>query len=192
DDVIHVFARLGFEVRTGPEIEFDFYNFQSLNFPDDHPARDMQDTFFVSADWMGEGADHPRNPVLLRTHTSPVQIRTMLTEKPPVRAIMPGRVYRRDSDLTHTPMFHQLEGLLVDEGVSLAELKGTLDAFAKAMFGANVKTRFRPSFFPFTEPSAEVDCSCLLCGGKGCRMCGQSGWVELGGCGLVHPNVLTA
>ncbi|HVE86824.1 MAG TPA: phenylalanine--tRNA ligase subunit alpha [Myxococcales bacterium] len=189
DDMVKVFARLGFEVRTGPEIELDYYNFEALNFPHDHPARDMQDTFFVSAPWVGKDADHPGNPVVLRTHTSPVQIRTMLEEPPPVRAIMPGRVYRRDSDLTHTPMFHQLEGLMVDRGVTMGELKGTLDAFVKAMFGAEVKTRFRPSFFPFTEPSAEVDISCVRCKGKGCRVCKQSGWLEVLGCGMVHPNL---
>ena len=191
DDVIQIFARMGFEVRSGPEIELDYYNFEALNFPLDHPARDMQDTFFVSAPWVGKTGevDHPGNPVVLRTHTSPVQIRTMLAEPPPVRVIMPGRVYRRDSDLTHTPMFHQVEGLMVDRGVTLGELKGTLDAFAKAMFGAQVKTRFRPSFFPFTEPSAEVDISCVRCKGQGCRVCKQTGWLEVLGCGMVHPNL---
>jgi phenylalanyl-tRNA synthetase alpha chain len=189
DDMVRVFARLGFEVKTGPEIELDYYNFESLNFPHDHPARDMQDTFFVHADWREGDQDHPGNPVLLRTHTSPVQIRTMLEHRPPVRAIMPGRVYRRDSDLTHTPMFHQLEGLLVDRGVTMAELKGTLDAFVKAFFGPAMRTRFRPSFFPFTEPSAEVDITCTNCGGKGCRTCKGSGWLEVLGCGMVHPNL---
>jgi phenylalanyl-tRNA synthetase alpha chain len=145
----------------------------------------MQDTFYVDAGWL----EQPRGPVVLRTHTSPVQIRHMLGKKPPVRAVMPGRVYRNDSDPTHTPMFHQLEGLVVDAKVTFAELKGTLDAFARAFFGPTVKTRFRPSFFPFTEPSAEVDVSCYFCGGKGCRVCKRTGWLEVLGSGMVHPNV---
>jgi phenylalanyl-tRNA synthetase alpha chain len=144
----------------------------------------MQDTFFVEADWV-----KATQPVLLRTHTSPVQVRSMLEQKPPVRVIVPGRVYRRDSDITHSPMFHQVEGLLVDKDVTFAELKGTLDAFARAFFGSNVSTRFRPSFFPFTEPSAEVDVSCVICDGKGCRVCKQTGWLEVLGSGMVHPNV---
>ena len=187
DDIVAVFARLGFDVAQGPEIELDWYNFEALNVPPDHPARDMQDTFYVDATWLATPA-----PVVLRTHTSPVQIRTMLSQKPPVRAVMPGRVYRKDSDNTHTPMFHQVEGLFVDRKVTFAELKGTLDAFARAFFGASAKTRFRPSFFPFTEPSAEVDVSCVFCGGKGCRVCKQSGWIEVLGSGMVHPNVFTA
>src|SRR6185312_713835 len=177
----------GFEIAQGPEIELDFYNFESLNFPPDHPARDMQDTFVVDAATVGPSL--APGSVLLRTHTSPVQVRAMLSQKPPVRVICPGKVYRCDSDLTHTPMFHQVEGLLVDEKVTFGELKGTLAAFAKAFFGDDVKTRFRPSFFPFTEPSAEVDVSCFLCGGKGCRVCKQTGWLEVLGAGMVHPNV---
>ncbi|MFT3708758.1 MAG: phenylalanine--tRNA ligase subunit alpha [Archangium sp.] len=184
EDICNTFARLGFVIEQGPEIELDWYNFEALNVPADHPARDMQDTFYVDGKQLGV----PK-PIVLRTHTSPVQIRTMLAQKPPVRAVMPGRVYRKDSDQTHTPMFHQVEGLLVDEKVTFAELKGTLDAFAKAFFGAKSKTRFRPSFFPFTEPSAEVDVSCVFCGGKGCRVCKQTGWIEVLGSGMVHPNV---
>jgi phenylalanyl-tRNA synthetase alpha chain len=188
EDICGVFARLGFVVEQGPEIELDWYNFEALNVPADHPARDMQDTFYVDGGTLHAGFSH-ENPVVLRTHTSPVQIRTMLAQKPPVRAVMPGRVYRKDSDQTHTPMFHQVEGLLVDTKVTFAELKGTLDAFAKAFFGAKTKTRFRPSFFPFTEPSAEVDVSCVFCAGKGCRVCKQTGWLEVLGSGMVHPNV---
>jgi phenylalanyl-tRNA synthetase alpha chain len=188
EDVVRTFARLGFDVAQGPEIELDLYNFEALNLPKDHPARDMQDTFYVEAGSLGLAAP-PASPVLLRTHTSPVQVRTMLARKPPLRVVCPGRVYRRDSDLTHTPMFHQVEGLLVDRDVSFAELKGTLDAFVKAFFGSSTKTRFRPSFFPFTEPSAEVDVSCTQCGGKGCRVCKQTGWLEVLGSGMVHPNV---
>jgi phenylalanyl-tRNA synthetase alpha chain len=185
DDIVATFSRLGFDVATGPEIELDWYNFEALNMPPDHSARDMQDTFYVDRATVASGV----GPVVLRTHTSPVQIRTMLAKKPPVRSVMPGRVYRKDSDATHTPMFHQVEGLYVDEGVTFAELKGTLDAFAKAFFGAKAKTRFRPSFFPFTEPSAEVDVSCVFCHGAGCRVCKHTGWLEVLGCGMVHPNV---
>lgn len=185
EDIVRTFGRLGFEVATGPEIELDRYNFEALNIPKDHPARDMQDTFYVDAPW------RPEVPVLLRTHTSPVQVRTMLAQKPPVRVVAPGKVYRVDSDVTHTPMFHQVEGLLVDRHVTFAELKGTLAAFAAAFFGAETKTRFRASFFPFTEPSAEVDITCLVCGGQGCRVCKQTGWLEVLGCGMVHPNVFT-
>lgn len=185
DDIIAVFQRLGFDVSHGPEIEIDWYNFEALNVPADHPARDMQDTFYVDGAWLPKGA----GPALLRTHTSPVQVRLMQRTPPPVRSIMPGRVYRKDSDVTHTPMFHQVEGLYVDTHVTFAELKGTLDAFARAFFGASVKTRFRPSFFPFTEPSAEVDVSCVMCAGKGCRVCKQTGWLEVLGSGMVHPNV---
>jgi phenylalanyl-tRNA synthetase alpha chain len=187
EEMARTFARLGFDVAAGPEIEFDWHNFEALNIPANHPARDMQDTFYVDLPGAREA-----NPVLLRTHTSPVQIRTMLARKPPVRVIVPGRVYRRDSDLTHTPMFHQIEGLWVDRRVTFADLKGTLDAFAKAFFGPEVKTRFRPSFFPFTEPSAEVDVSCVRCGGKGCRVCKMTGWLEVLGSGMVHPNVFSA
>lgn len=189
DEIVATFARLGFEVASGPELELDFYNFQALNVPADHPARDMQDTFYVEADWLSKAA---ASPVLLRTHTSPVQIRAMLSQKPPVRVVAPGKVYRKDSDVTHTPMFHQVEGLLVDRQVTFAELKGTLSAFASAMFGSSTKTRFRASFFPFTEPSAEVDITCLVCGGGGCRVCKNGGWLEILGCGMVHPNVFTS
>jgi phenylalanyl-tRNA synthetase alpha chain len=182
-----IFARLGFEIEQGPEIELDWYNFEALNVPADHPARDMQDTFYVDAATLPEGSRGA--PVVLRTHTSPVQIRTMRSRKPPIRAIMPGRVYRKDSDQTHTPMFHQIEGLFVDTKVTFAELKGTLAAFATAFFGPKAKTRFRPSFFPFTEPSAEVDISCVFCQGAGCRVCKQTGWLEVLGSGMVHPNV---
>ncbi|HEY3452849.1 MAG TPA: phenylalanine--tRNA ligase subunit alpha [Myxococcales bacterium] len=185
DDLCAIFARLGFEVASGPEIELDKFNFEALNIPQDHPARDMQDTFYVDEATLGRTG----GGVLLRTHTSPVQVHTMLARKPPLRIIVPGKVYRCDSDVTHTPMFHQIEGLLVDKGVTFAELKGTLDAFAKALFGSDVKTRFRPSYFPFTEPSAEVDVSCVLCRGKGCRICKQTGWLEVLGSGMVHPNV---
>ncbi|NOK33184.1 phenylalanine--tRNA ligase subunit alpha [Corallococcus exercitus] len=191
EDIVRTFARLGFEVAVGPEIELDYFNFEALNLPKDHPARDMQDTFYVDEPTLGH-AKKADSPSLLRTHTSPVQVRHMLSRKPPIRAVMPGRVYRRDSDITHTPMFHQVEGLLVDKDVSFAELKGTLDAFVKAFFGSETRTRFRPSFFPFTEPSAEVDVTCASCGGKGCRVCKQTGWLEVLGSGMVHPNVFTA
>ncbi|MBI2601664.1 MAG: phenylalanine--tRNA ligase subunit alpha [Deltaproteobacteria bacterium] len=173
------FRRYGFSVWEGPELEFDFYNFGALNFPDDHPSRDMQDTFFVA----------DRQKLVLRTHTSNIQIHAMLQNPPPIRFIAPGRVYRCDNDLTHSPMFHQLEGVLVDRGVSFAHLKGMIDAIVKALFGHDVKTRFRPSFFPFVEPGAEVDMLCTLCRGKGCRVCSQTGWLEIMGCGMVHPNV---
>ncbi|WP_434300177.1 phenylalanine--tRNA ligase subunit alpha [Corallococcus exiguus] len=191
EDIVRTFARLGFEVAVGPEIELDYFNFEALNLPKEHPARDMQDTFYVDEPSLGH-AKKADSPSLLRTHTSPVQVRHMLSRKPPIRAVMPGRVYRRDSDITHTPMFHQVEGLLVDKDVSFAELKGTLDAFVKAFFGSETRTRFRPSFFPFTEPSAEVDVTCASCGGKGCRVCKQTGWLEVLGSGMVHPNVFTA
>jgi phenylalanyl-tRNA synthetase alpha chain len=178
DEIIAIFAGLGFSVAEGPEVEDDYHNFEALNIPRDHPARDMQDTFYLSED------------TLLRTHTSPVQIRTMQNQRPPVRVICPGRVYRRDADLTHSPMFHQVEGLAVDRNISMADLKGTLELFAREMFGPRSKIRFRPSFFPFTEPSAEVDVLCFLCGGAGCRVCKQSGWLEILGSGMVHPQVL--
>ncbi len=185
-EICDVFAGLGFDVVSGPEVENDWHNFEALNMPPEHPARDMQDTLYVS------------DSILLRTHTSPLQIRTMLSRKPPVAVVAPGKVYRRDSDLTHTPMFHQIEGLLADRKVSMADLRGTLTAFVRAIFGANTRVRFRPSFFPFTEPSAEVDISCVLCGGKGhvgnepCRVCKRTGWVEILGCGMVDPNVFAA
>jgi len=178
DEIVSVFMGLGFSVAEGPQIETDFYNFEALNIPRDHPARDMQDTFYLSQE------------TLLRTHTSPVQIRTMRAQAPPVRIIVPGVVYRRDADITHSPMFHQVEGLAVDVNVTMADLKGTLELFARELFGARSKIRFRPSFFPFTEPSAEVDVVCFLCGGDGCRVCKQSGWLEILGSGMVHPNVL--
>ncbi len=172
-----IFTRLGFDIAEGPEVETDYYNFEALNFPKDHPARDMQDTFFVSDD------------IVLRTHTSPLQVRVMEKKAPPVRIIMPGRVFRCDSDLTHTPMFHQVEGLLVDENISFGDLKGTLTAFVHQMFDEQTALRFRPSFFPFTEPSAEVDILCVICRGKGCRVCSQTGWLEVLGSGMVHPAV---
>ena len=182
-DIVEIFARLGFHVADGPEIEWDLYNFEKLGFPPDHPARDMQDTFFIDA------APGPRQR-LLRTHTSPVQIRAMLGQKPPLRIICPGKVYRSDSDITHTPMFHQVECLHVEKGISMAHLRGTLDAFVKAFFGPGIETRLRPSYFPFTEPSAEVDISHPLCGGKGCKVCKGTGWLEVLGAGMVNPDVL--
>ena len=174
------FSRLGFDVVEGPEVESEFYNFEALNIPDHHPARAMHDTFYF-----GDGH-------LLRTHTSPVQIRTMENRKPPLKLIAPGRVYRCDSDLTHTPMFHQVEGLLIDKQATLAGLKGLLEDFFNHFFGKELAVRFRPSYFPFTEPSAEVDISCSQCDGQGCRSCKFTGWLEVLGCGMVHPNVLKA
>jgi len=179
EEIIEVFEGLGFSVAEGPEVESDYYNFAALNFPDDHPARDMQDTFHIGPD------------TLLRTHTSPVQIRTMKAQRPPVRIICLGKVYRRDIlDATHSPMFHQVEGLAVDKHITMADLKATLQLFAREMFGPKSTVRFRPSFFPFTEPSAEVDVRCFKCGGDGCRFCKDSGWLEILGSGMVHPNVL--
>ncbi len=179
-EVKEIFVGLGFTVVEGPEIETDYYDFQALNIPLDHPAREMQDTFYITED------------LLLRTHTSPMQARTMESMAPelPIKIIVPGKVYRRDEDATHTPMFHQVEGLLVDKEVSMATLKGLLLSFAKQMFGAEREIRLRPSFFPFTEPSVEVDISCFACGGSGCRLCKNSGWIEILGAGMVHPNVL--
>ncbi len=178
DRIVDLFAEVGFEVREGPEIEDEYHNFEALNIPAHHPARAMHDTFYFP-----DGR-------LLRTHTSPVQVRVMSEERPPLRIIAPGRVYRCDSDLTHTPMFHQVEGLLVDTDVSFAHLKGVLDQFLRAFFEVDeLPTRFRPSYFPFTEPSAEVDIGCVICGGEGCRVCSQSGWIEVMGCGMVHPAV---
>ncbi|MDM8524818.1 phenylalanine--tRNA ligase subunit alpha [Desulfococcaceae bacterium HSG8] len=177
-EICGIFTDMGFDIVEGPEVELDYYNFESLNFPPDHPARDMQDTFFIS------------DKVVLRTHTSPIQVRVMEKTDPPVRVIAPGKVYRCDSDLTHTPMFHQVEGLLVDENVSFGDLKGTLTAFVHQMFDEQTSLRFRPSFFPFTEPSAEVDILCVMCRGKGCRVCSQTGWLEVLGSGMVHPAVL--
>jgi phenylalanyl-tRNA synthetase alpha chain len=181
DEIVSVFVGLGFSVAEGPEIETDYYNFEALNIPKDHPARDMQDTFYLS------------ESALLRTHTSPVQIRTMQAAKgrTPLKIVVPGRVYRRDvADASHSPVFHQVEGLAVDHHITMADLKGTLELFAREMFGPRSKIRFRPSFFPFTEPSAEVDVLCFLCGGAGCRVCKQSGWLEILGSGMVHPQVL--
>jgi phenylalanyl-tRNA synthetase alpha chain len=175
--ICDIFIRMGFEVVEGPEVENDYYNFEALNIPKNHPARDMQDTFYVSDD------------IVLRTHTSPAQPRVMEKRQPPVRIIAPGKVYRCDSDLTHTPMFHQVEGLLVDEDISFGDLKGALTSFAHQMFDAQTRLRFRPSFFPFTEPSAEVDILCVICRGKGCRVCSQTGWIEVLGAGMVHPAV---
>ncbi|MGE4291657.1 MAG: phenylalanine--tRNA ligase subunit alpha [Desulfovibrio sp.] len=186
DEICDVFSGLGFEIVSGPEVENDWYNFEALNMPPDHPARDMQDTLYISEN------------ILLRTHTSSLESRTMTTRKPPVAIVAPGRVYRRDSDLTHTPMFHQIEGLLADKNVSMADLRGTLASFVRQLFGPDVRVRFRPSFFPFTEPSAEMDISCSRCGGKGekdgatCRVCKGTGWVEILGCGMTDPNVFRA
>ncbi len=180
--MVDIFQSMGFTVAEGPDIEDGYHNFDALNFPPDHPARDMQDTFFIKSD----------SELLLRTHTSPVQIRVMKSQKPPIRCIMPGRVYRNESiNARSLAEFHQIEGLYINKKVTFAELKGTLMTFAKKMYGDDSKFRFRPSFFPFTEPSAELDMSCFLCKGKGCRICKQSGWLEILGCGMVHPNVLS-
>ncbi|ABB23009.1 phenylalanine--tRNA ligase subunit alpha [Pelodictyon luteolum] len=179
-----IFSDMGFTVATGPELELGSYNFDMLNFPPDHPARDMQDTFFVKR-------DGTEDDILLRTHTSPVQVRVMLDRKPPIRVICPGKVYRNEAISARSYcVFHQLEGLYIDKGVTFADLKATIYSFARQMFGSDVQLRFRPSFFPFTEPSAEVDVTCYLCGGKGCRVCKKSGWLEIMGCGMVHPNVM--
>jgi phenylalanyl-tRNA synthetase alpha chain len=176
-EICRIFNWLGFETVEGPEVELDYYNFEALNIPKDHPAREMQDTFYISED------------VVLRTHTSPLQIRTMEKRKPPIRIIAPGRTYRRDSDVTHTPMFHQVEGLMVGKGISFGDLKGILTTFVHQMFGPQVGLRFRPSFFPFTEPSAEVDIQCVMCRGAGCRVCKATGWLEILGSGMVDPEV---
>lgn len=180
DEVVKIFSGMGFASAEGPEIETDYYNFEALNIPKNHPARDMQDTFYISDD------------VLLRTHTSPVQIRVMKAQKPPLRVIAPGKVYRRDSDVTHTPMFHQVEGFMVDESITFGDLKGVLSAFLHSLFREDMAVRFRPSFFPFTEPSAEVDIQCVMCNGKGCRVCKGSGWLEILGAGMIHPMVFKA
>ena len=177
DEIVSIFERMGFQVAEGPEVETDYYNFEALNIPKNHPARDMQDTFYISEE------------IVLRTHTSPVQIRVMEKQEPPVKIIAPGRVYRCDSDVSHTPMFHQIEGLLVDEQVTFGDLKGVLTEFVRLFFGEDIGVRFRPSFFPFTEPSAEVDMGCVICGAKGCRVCKNSGWLEILGCGMVDPEV---
>ncbi len=176
-DLIRIFERMGYEVAGASEIETDFYNFEALGLTKDHPARDMQDTFYVS------------DEVVLRTHTSNVQIHLMQEKKPPFKAIMPGRVYRKDADITHSPMFHQVEGLVVGEDITFTDLKGTLEHFLKKLFGSDTKMRLRPSYFPFTEPSAEVDVTCIMCGGKGCRVCKNSGWLEILGAGMVDPVV---
>jgi phenylalanyl-tRNA synthetase alpha chain len=179
-DLEHIFRSMGFSVETGPEVEDDFHNFEALNLPPGHPAREASDTFYLS------------DGLLLRTHTSPVQIRTMLTTRPPIRMICPGRVYRKDLDATHLPMFHQLEALVVDEGISLADLKGTCAEVWKRFFGDDVAIRLRPGYFPFVEPGCEFDISCRVCGGSGCRACKETGWLELGGAGMVHPAVFEA
>ena len=174
-----IFIGMGFSIVEGPEVEYDYYNFQALNIPENHPARDTQDTFYIT------------DNILLRSQTSPVQVRTMEKQQPPIRIISPGRVYRSDAvDATHSPLFHQLEGLVVDKGITMGDLKGMLEMFAKKFFGDDTKIRFRPHHFPFTEPSAEVDISCFVCGGKGCRLCKGEGWIEILGAGMVHPNVL--
>ncbi len=187
EEICSIFRGLGYDVVTGPEVETDFYNFEALNIPQDHPARDMQDTLYIS------------DSIVLRTHTSPLQIRTMREQSPPLAAVAPGKVYRRDADLTHSPMFNQIEGFLVDRQVSMADLRGTLTYFLRRVFSRDIQVRFRPSFFPFTEPSAEVDISCVICSGKGytddgspCRVCKQSGFVEILGCGMVDPEVFKA
>lgn len=186
DEVEDIFRNIGFSVHEGPEVETEFFNFEALNIPQNHPARDMQDTFYLEGRTQG-------SPLLLRTHTSPVQIHVMKGHKPPIRMIAPGVVYRRDSDVTHSPMFHQVEGLVVDEKVTMADLKGTVAYFLRRLFGEDLKVRFRPSYFPFTEPSAEVDLECFACQGKKtgevCRICKGTGWIEMGGSGMVHPAV---
>jgi phenylalanyl-tRNA synthetase alpha chain len=176
-EIEHIFVGMGYEIVEGPEVETEYYNFEALNTPADHPARSLHDTFFVS------------DQVVLRTHTSPMQVRTMEKQRPPVYVIVPGKAYRRDSDATHTPMFHQVEGLVVDKRITLADLKGTLETFARAMFGGDRKVRLRPHYFPFTEPSVEVDVSCMICDGAGCRLCKKSGWLEILGAGMVDPKV---
>ena len=178
-DLEDIFIGMGFSIAEGPEVEYDYYNFQALNIPPDHPARDTQDTFYIT------------DKILLRSQTSPVQARVMEKQKPPIRIISPGRVYRSDTmDATHSPLFHQFEGLVVDKGIAMSDLKGILETFAKTEFGEDTRIRFRPHHFPFTEPSAEVDVSCFVCGGKGCRLCKNEGWIEILGAGMVHPNVL--
>jgi len=180
DEIITCLARLGFSVKEGPEVETDYYNFEALNIPASHPARDMHDTFYL------------KDGRVLRTHTSPVQVHVMENQKPPIKIIVPGKVYRRDSDVSHSPVFHQIEGLYVDENVSFAELKGTLTFFLNALFGASTQVRFRPSYFPFTEPSCEVDVSCVFCKGAGCGVCKKTGWLEILGAGMVHQNVFNS
>ncbi len=180
EEIEEIFLGMGFSIATGPEVELDYYNFEALNIPKDHPARDTQDTFYIS------------DNVLLRTQTSPMQVRVMEKQKPPIRIIAPGRVYRSDAvDATHSPLFHQIEGLVVDKGVTMADLKGTLEIFVKRLYGEDSVVRFRPHHFPFTEPSAELDCMCFNCHGKGCNLCKGEGWIEILGCGMVHPKVLS-
>lgn len=176
-EIIDIFGSMGFDIEVGPEVELDYYNFEALNIPKDHPARDMQDTFYISDD------------VILRTQTSPVQVRTMERKKPPLKFIAPGKVYRCDADISHTPMFHQVEGLMVDTDITFSDLKGVLEIFFHRLYSKSTPVRFRPSFFPFTEPSAEVDIGCILCGGSGCRVCKGSGWLEVLGAGMVNPKV---
>jgi phenylalanyl-tRNA synthetase alpha chain len=176
-EITDIFITMGFDVEVGPEVELDYYNFEALNIPKDHPARDMQDTFYITDD------------IILRTHTSPVQVRVMEKKRPPLRFIAPGKVYRCDADISHTPMFHQVEGLMVDEDISFSDLKGVLEVFVHKMFSKVTPVRFRPSYFPFTEPSAEVDIGCILCSGGGCRVCKGSGWIEVLGAGMVNPRV---
>ncbi|MFY9177241.1 MAG: phenylalanine--tRNA ligase subunit alpha [Caldicoprobacterales bacterium] len=179
NQITEIFLGMGFDVAEGPEIELDYYNFEALNIPKNHPARDTQDTFYINEN------------ILLRTHTSPTQIRTMEVQEPPIKIIVPGRVYRSDAvDATHSPIFHQIEGLVVDKNITMGDLKGVLDVFAKAIFGPKTRTRFRPHHFPFTEPSAEMDVSCVTCDGQGCRICSNTGWIEILGAGMVHPRVL--
>jgi len=188
-EVVRVFHQLGYSTALGPQVETDFYNFEALNFPPNHPARDTQDTLQVA----GQQARPTRERLLMRTHTSPVQIRSMVAQAPPLRIVVPGKVHRNDAaDATHSPVFHQVEGLCVDTNITFSDLKGTLDHAMKALFGSGVKTRFFPSFFPFTEPSADVQISCIFCGGKGCRKCKHSGWIELLGCGMVDPAVFAS
>jgi phenylalanyl-tRNA synthetase alpha chain len=188
-EIVSVFHHLGYSTNLGPQVESDFYNFEALNFPPNHPARDTQDTLLIAA----QHERPSRDRLLMRTHTSPVQIRTMIEQAPPIRIVIPGKVHRNDAaDATHSPIFHQVEGLCVDTNITFSDLKGTLDHAMKALFGSDVKTRFFPSFFPFTEPSADVQISCIFCGGKGCRKCKHSGWIELLGCGMVDPAVFAA
>jgi phenylalanyl-tRNA synthetase alpha chain len=188
-EIVAVFHHLGYSTALGPQVESDFYNFEALNFPPNHPARDTQDTLVLA----GQQAKPSRDRLLMRTHTSPVQIRTMIAEAPPIRIVVPGKVHRNDAaDATHSPVFHQVEGLCVDTNITFSDLKGTLDHAMKALFGSDVKTRFFPSFFPFTEPSADVQISCIFCAGKGCRKCKHSGWIELLGCGMVDPAVFAS
>ena len=189
DAILSVFVPMGFEIVEGPEVEFERYNFDALNIPQDHPSRESFDTFFLDR----PSPDPKKGKLLLRSHTSPVQVRVMERRKPPLRIVVPGKVHRPDPlDPSHSFMFHQVEGLMVDDRTSFADLKGVLDRFLKTLFGPSTKTRFRPHFFPFTEPSAEVDIACAACGGKGCSTCGQKGWLEIMGCGMVHPNVFKA